>query len=246
MALLDTSLVPHGKDMLVIIDQYDVSGFGNDVSWSHGWDEVDLNVPGAAKQFKLGQRMSTMQMTGVYDTSAEGLRAAFEAKLLATENALLMVGPGGSDVGDNVVIARANTKQYGTKATSADVVRANIDATCNGKVMHLAHILYKGTVAADANGTTVDASADRIGADGGEAFLHIVDDPTGSTPTLDALVQHSANGSDWSTLCTFAQASARGVERVTFSGAVYRYRRVVLDVEGTTPSFDIAVAVSEY
>ena len=73
-----------------------------------------------------------------------------------------------------------------------------------------------------ANGATLDQSAQTTA--GAEAILHVTSF-TGSNFT--ATVQDSSNGSSWSTLKAFTQVTDVGNERVTVSGTVERYVRVI-------------------
>ena len=73
-----------------------------------------------------------------------------------------------------------------------------------------------------ANGATLDQSAQTTA--GAEAILHVTSF-TGSNFT--ATVQDSANGSSWGTLKAFTQVTDVGSERVTVSGTVERYVRVI-------------------
>ena len=73
-----------------------------------------------------------------------------------------------------------------------------------------------------ANGATLDQSAQTTA--GAEAILHVTSF-TGSNFT--ATVQDSSNGSSWGTLKAFTQVPDTGSERVTVSGTVERYVRVI-------------------
>ena len=73
-----------------------------------------------------------------------------------------------------------------------------------------------------ANGATLDQGAQTTA--GAEAILHV----TSFTGTnFTATVQDSSNGSSWGTLKAFTQVTAVGSERVTVSGTVERYVRVI-------------------
>ena len=73
-----------------------------------------------------------------------------------------------------------------------------------------------------ANGATLDQSAQTTA--GAEAILHV----TSFTGTnFTATVQDSSDGSSWGTLKAFTQVTGTGSERVTVSGTVERYVRVI-------------------
>jgi hypothetical protein len=73
-----------------------------------------------------------------------------------------------------------------------------------------------------ANGSTLDQGAQTTA--GAEAILHVTSF-TGSNFT--ATVQDSSDGSSWGTLKAFTQVTDTGSERVTVSGTVERYVRVI-------------------
>ena len=59
---------------------------------------------------------------------------------------------------------------------------------------------------------------------------------SGTTPTLDVTIQHSADGVTFATLGTFTQKTAVSAEHKVFGGCD-RYVRALFTVGGTTPSF---------
>lgn len=67
-------------------------------------------------------------------------------------------------------------------------------------------------------------------------FEMTVPQATGTTPTLDAKIQVSDNGTTWRDWLFFRQATAAGVYHVTGANPA-RYRRMVATVGGTTPDF---------
>lgn len=65
---------------------------------------------------------------------------------------------------------------------------------------------------------------------------------SGTTPTLDVVIQTSNDGStNWQALGTFAQKTAASSERNVFPGAD-RFVRVVCTIGGTTPSFTFSLS----
>jgi hypothetical protein len=77
-------------------------------------------------------------------------------------------------------------------------------------------------------------------ADKGTARLLLaVTAASGTTPTLDVVIQTSHDGTTWRTAHTFTQATATGTQRASFP--VDRFVRATWTVGGTTPSFTFAV-----
>lgn len=64
---------------------------------------------------------------------------------------------------------------------------------------------------------------------------------SGTSPTLTVTVEHSADGSTWTTLGSFTAATAVGTQRKVFSG-LDQYVRGSWTTGGTTPSFTFSVS----
>lgn len=96
-------------------------------------------------------------------------------------------------------------------------------------------------VTTSGNGTTVDNGA--ATGSGWTAMLNVLY-CDGVGQTLDVVLEHSANGSAWSTLGTFAQVMTEGsqvLRAANKSVAVSRYVRVVRTLGGTDSRFVYAV-----
>jgi hypothetical protein len=64
---------------------------------------------------------------------------------------------------------------------------------------------------------------------------------SGTTPTLDVVIEDSLDGTNWNTVATFTQKTAAGVQAVDVTGLFGDQLRVRWTVGGTTPSFTFAV-----
>jgi len=91
-----------------------------------------------------------------------------------------------------------------------------------------------------ANGTTVDNSSST--ANGGTGVISVIA-ASGTSPTLDVIVQHSSDGASWSTLGTFTQATGTTSQAITVASGttVNRYLRAAATIGGSSPSFTFAV-----
>ena len=79
-------------------------------------------------------------------------------------------------------------------------------------------------------------------ANGGGAFI-IVTSASGTSPTLDAKITHSADNSTYADLVTFTQATSATseVKAVAKGTTVNRYLKVEYTVGGSTPSFAVII-----
>lgn len=102
-------------------------------------------------------------------------------------------------------------------------------------------------VASAARTTSADsgALADYGAARGMRAQLAVTA-ASGTTPTLNVVIEDSIDGVNWATVGTFAQKTAAGVEAITLAGRFARRLRVRWTVGGTTPSFTFSVAWAIY
>ena len=65
---------------------------------------------------------------------------------------------------------------------------------------------------------------------------------SGTSPTLDAVVRHSADDTTYADLATFTQATAVTAERKTVTGTVNRYLKCSLTIGGSsTPTVTAAI-----
>ena len=64
---------------------------------------------------------------------------------------------------------------------------------------------------------------------------------SGASPTLDAIIQHSADDSAWSDLITFAQVTAGSVAEIKHGSSGSRYLRAKWTLAGTGEDFEFMV-----
>ena len=98
--------------------------------------------------------------------------------------------------------------------------------------------LFSGTVTASGSGSVVDLGP---GPNLGMAFYLDVTAVSGTTPTLDVVVQDSPDGSVWYDLVTFARKTGVSKEVQRLASPFARRLRVSYTVGGTSPSFTFSV-----
>jgi hypothetical protein len=259
MAIVDTNTnIPHGKDTKLFVDRYDLSGFGNAVAATHECEEAEASVFGRFKHFKAGQRSVKLKVDGVYEMGTDGIRAIAES-LMGQERkvfvyALGLPTTGALDylvAGAPCVAGLCVPKSYSVSSKVKEVVAVSWELNLTDPYVHKADVLAHTAQTASDDGDTVDATAARIGASGGAGYLSAQLLSGAAAQTLDVVIQHSANGTDWSTLITFAQlvqgVTTNFAQRVTCAGAVYRYRRAVWTIAGSpAPTWQFIVALGEY
>jgi hypothetical protein len=67
---------------------------------------------------------------------------------------------------------------------------------------------------------------------------------SGTTPTLDVVIEDTLDGTNWNSVATFTQKTAAAVQAVDITSVAFSDRlRVRWTVGGTTPSFTFSVLI---
>jgi hypothetical protein len=201
---------------------FDISG---DTSAISSWStpvEV-LNVTGIDKSAieRLQGRAAAAISFNVFFNDASG--AAHLAQRVPSAATNFTWGAG-QTVGDVAGMMAGMTTSYDPTRAADGMLTFDIEALGNATAPVWGVMLTPGakTDTGAANGATLDQGAQTSA--GAEAILHVTSF-TGSNFT--ATVQDSSNGSSWGTLKAFTQVTGVGTERVTVSGTVERYVRVI-------------------
>jgi hypothetical protein len=104
--------------------------------------------------------------------------------------------------------------------------------TANGRYADTLPItLVSGTITATASSTGIELG------DRNQLRLNLViSAASGTTPTIDVVVESSADNVTFATVAAFSQQTAAGTTRKLF-GPIDRFVRVTETITGTTPSF---------
>jgi hypothetical protein len=152
-----------------------------------------------------------------------------------------MIGFEGFAADKDVWLTTAYETTYGVSASVSGSANFSLSLSTTG-VQDYGKSLFDLASAqtATVSGTTVDNSASTT--NGGVGSISVTA-ASGTSPTLDVIVQHSSDGSTWSTLGTFTQATGTTSEAITVASGttVNRYVRATATIGGTTPSFTFAV-----
>ena len=155
----------------------------------------------------------------------------------------ITVSPSGISLNSPAFLAEG----FLTSMTGESEVSAGVNSTLTFTTTGLANsgrnLVAHAALTATTTGSNVDGGASS--ANGGVAHLHVTA-IAGTTPTLDVVVEHSANGtSGWATVATFSQVTtAVTAQRVVVAAGttVNRYLRAKATIAGTNPSYTISVA----
>lgn len=233
--------VIHGKNADAYMNGYRVGSYVNEVKHSASKDQHDVTVfdNDGSKVYANGIRGASVNLSGFFDhDNSANLAAETPARVDAdtleyllntainnqsTEDCVLAFFQGTSAVGNRGVAVTGYTKSYDIDSSITDIIKSSWDIdACHGR--EKIRLLSVPAVKTNTfTGTTFDFGSVQTGT-GGAVFLQVMDHTSG---TLPAIIEHSTNGTVWSTLATFASVTAdHSFERIEISGTINRYVRV--------------------
>lgn len=232
-------------DAKVYFGGYDLSGDHNSVALAWGAEEVENTTFGDTTRTRTGGlKTAAAEGGGFWNGGADNDQQHFDS--IGVVDKPVMFADSG-DAGDAAYFMKAMTASYQIGGAVGELLPFDLSAVATGGTpMVRGTVLYNGTIGATANGT-----AYQVGAVSATqklyAALFILDDPAGTSPTIDVVIESDdASGfASGTTRITFAQQTARGAVWATpVSGAITdTYWRAAITVGGTSPSFRCAVVI---
>ena len=231
----------HGKNASVFSNGYDVSSYLSSVTVAGEADVAEVTTLGADdKAYIGGLRDATLSAEGFFSGASGAIDELLEARLGSTTTWTVVMQA--DAVGALAYCARAVDTSYETGAELGGAVAITAEGQITGG-REAARVLHPlGSETATGESASVDNSLST--SNGLSAYLHVTA-ASGTTPTLDVKVQHSADNSTWADLATFTQVtSANGYERIAATGTVNRYIRAQFTLGGTSPDFTFHLAAA--
>src|SRR3990167_2388216 len=228
----------HGKDTLVLANQYNLSSFLDNSETEAEIEVLDATTYGNNSHiYALGHDDGMATIDGLSDTEPDEIDRILSA-LKRTSGAIVSIVRGNAN-NDLCDLISAIETEISTKASVTGLVRitggfqSDQDGLDYGLMLHaLAARIATGTTTAQNNGAATT--------NGGVGHLHITA-ASGATPPPDVIIEDSADGSTgWATILTFSQKTAAGSQRVEITGTVRQYLRVSYTIGGSGPSFTFA------
>lgn len=227
----------HGKDTVVFLGNTEYSSYMNSLDMNRTADVAETTVFGKDnKTYIVGQKDGVASATGFWDSTMDAQLATL---LGSANNSLLVIGTGGIAATDGCSFGNIRETNYGESSPVGDVVAFSVDfQSDNG--LYNGSILENATYTATVSGTARDNTLST--ANGGAGFL-IVSSASGTSPTADIKITHSADNSTYADLVTFTQATSATSElvQVAKGTTVNRYLKVEATIGGTSPSFSAII-----
>jgi len=233
-------------DCKVYAGGYDFSGDTMGIALNYGVDPVEDTAFGDDTHVFLGGLESfDVALEGAVNlgnTSHEGLTFAG----LGAAGLPVTIAPGTGAAGETAYILNAMRASYAPGAQIGELKRYSFSAMASGQRNVRGTVIHNATVTTTGTGTGYQVGAVAAGKSL-YAVLHVIT-VSGSSPTLDVVVESDDNGSFTSatTRVTFAQLGVVGSEYATpVAGAITDdYWRVSYTIGGTgTPTFAFIVTI---
>lgn len=215
-----------------------------DVTPTMSRDMLDVTTLGdTSKTFIPGVTEYQVNINGVFDdtTGAGSVLDQMTSPLAASDTVATSIALNGFAAGESVWLVPAKEITYEVQAQVGSAVQFTL-ALGAGAAPGLGISLSDlSTMTSTTTGSSQDNTTSSTG--GYLAHLHVTS-VAGTTPSMTTTVEHSSNGSTWSTLATFTAATSAGSQVLSGTGTVNRYVRVKYTLSGTTPSFTAQVSLA--
>jgi len=236
-----------GLNVRLFVMGGDLSGDANALDGA-GYTQETLEttaLESAAVTRITGLADGSLSVNGYFDNASNKIHATFTSnsgKLPSADQVVLV--PMGSAVGSPMCGISAKEADYNVSRGTGSAMTVTSTFTGNGLGGEFGVMLtaFDDTHSSATNGTAVDNSASS--ASGASGYLQAISLASGSVVVK---IQESADNSSWSDLITFSTVGTSGVptaERLTMSGSVARYIRVISS--GTFSNAKIAVGFSRF
>jgi len=232
----------HGKDAVVLLDNTNLSTTLSDVSVSLTSDVAETSTfSTSSKTYIAGLKDGTATASGYFETSSPDSDAEFLAQLASTGSAF-SIAPTGYTRGNPATLGKVIETSYDRSADVGGVVSIAVAFQFSDDFFDGKSLVAPAAFTTTSTETSVDFGA--AGTNGGGGSLHVIA-ASGTSPTLDAKIQTSADNASFSDYITFAQKTAVGSEFKTSTSNPARYARAVLTIGGSTPSFTVAISFGQ-
>lgn len=207
-------------------------------SYEQGLSDTTVVLSGGT-QFIPGLLNGSLSISGFFDPETGSLYHELRQSRNQLNPLVTTVAPEGLTEGSTAFLTIGNKSEMSVDSNVQDAVTltTSVQPDQGADWGVLLHAHAEETTTAD--GTAFDNGAGT--SNGAVASLHVTS-ASGTTPTLDVLIEHSPDDGVYSTLGTFQQLTDVGHEFLRISGDVDQFVRATWTIGGTDPAFTFAVA----
>jgi len=235
----------HGKDAAVAVGGNELTRYFNSFtadSSRNSQQTTTFQPPGDTHEYVAGIRDATLSLSGMF-TSDGGSSGSVDQVLHAAiqgdaDGRKVAAAPAKFAAGSEVRFGEAYETSYSVTTPTDGVIECSAEWQFDGGPRRGLALVDLAERTSDGNGPSQD-----LGAGSGDvtAQIHVVS-AGGTSPTVDAVVQHSADDSTWVDLLTLPQVAGQGAANAEVRGqSVERYVRATWTLGGTSPQVKFVV-----
>lgn len=234
------------NNVQILSGAFDISGDMNQVLLDMGVDTPDnTRFNDDTRVFAAGGLETfTVGGSGFWEGGTDAVDESTYNAIGGAVRPVTVVPSAGLD-GDLAYTMQAVKNSYQTGGNIGDILPFSFGAVAGGDRLVRGTIMATGAKTATGNGTARQLGAVAAGQKL-YAALHVLDPVTGTSPTLDVVVESDDNAGMTSatTRLTFTQATGKTSEWLSLAGAITDdYWRITYTIGGTSPSIPFVVVL---
>ena len=226
-----------GRRAKVLIGEYDLSAFLNNVSAVRNADLADVSVFGDQdREFLKTMQGASATLSGFIDTVAGASEPVLSSFLTGTSTRAVSIFWDADAIGSPGICGAGWEGSYEDSAPVDGVQAIAANLAFTGRVDRAVSLHALGVETGTGAYTAVDGGAATT--NGAVANLHVT--AAGSSGTGTVLVQDSADNMSFLTIGTFSNFTAATSQTLEISGTIRRYVRANLSSARNTQTFAVA------
>lgn len=237
-----------GRNVAIAVDQYDVSGHGNEIKAKRDADVIDATGFGDRFEYGLaGIQKASIEVKGHYTPGWTGFDQIVNQRFGQDSDVLVTYAATGWGVLNPIVMQPSVVTKYDIDAKLKGAVEIDSTYTARGAVDDGYQLCSPSTfLTATGVSSVIDDTLTTGATTGGAAAqLHVLS-ASGTTPSITMKIQSSPDGTTWTDLFAFTAATTAGAQRMTLpvGTAIDKQIKASWTISGTTPSFSVLVGFS--
>lgn len=226
-----------GRRAKVLIGEYDLSAFLNNVSAVRNADLADVSVFGDQdREFLKTMQGASATLSGFIDTVAGASEPVLSSFLTGTSTRAVSIFWDADAIGSPGICGAGWEGSYEDSAPVDGVQAIAANLAFTGRVDRAVSLHALGAETGTGAYTSVDGGAATT--NGAVANLHVT--AAGASGTGTVLVQDSADNMSFLTIGTFSNFTAATSQTLEISGTIRRYVRANLSSARNTQTFAVA------
>lgn len=226
-----------GRRAKVLIGEFDLSAFLNNVSAARTADLADISCFGDAdRDYLKTMQAATVTLSGFIDVAAGATEPVLSSFLTGSSSRAVSIFWDADAIGSPGICGAGWEGSYEDSSPVDGVQAIAANLTFTGQVDRAVSLHALGTETATGAYASVDDGASS--ANGAVANLHVT--AGGASGTGTVVVQDSADNMTFATIGTFSNFTAATSQTLTISGTIRRYVRANLTSARNTQTFAVA------